>query len=134
MQTASDAYELSLSKLLLEFMKFTSLRGLDNFPPFQDKLWHYFLYLLKSEFEKKFPELKCIGDFNWDGVDPKCKDFDTAMFGIRYQCLSRTFGGRISLNPEINNTENLLEKHHPELAETMLAFAHQIPEFFSAEG
>lgn len=133
MQTASDAYELSLSNLLLGFMKFASRRGLDNFPPFQDKLWHNFLYLLKFDFEKKFPELKCIGNFDWDSTNPKCQDFDTAMFGIRYQCHSKIYGGRISLNPEINNTENLLEKYYPELAETMLAFAHQISGFFSAE-
>lgn len=133
--TASDSHELSLQRLLLGFMKFAFDQGQTNFPPFENTLWHDFLYLLKSDFETKFPELECVGTFDWNGLRPKCRNFNSEMFlGLRYKCYSQTLGGRVFLNPEIKaHTENFFEKYYPELAEKMLVLAHQIPEFFSTQ-
>lgn len=133
-QTTSDAEELNLLKLLLGFMKFASDKGEKSFPPYESELWHYFLYLLKSDFEKKFPELECIGHFEWDGADPKCWELKTVMFEMRYQCDSKSFGGRTFLSERSLDgnefTVPSLEIYHPKLAETALVLAQQIPEFF----
>ena len=130
-QTASDTYDLSLQRLILEFMKYAHDNGETSFPPFECNLWHEFLYLLKSDFEKKFPELECIGAFDWDIIFPKCREFSVAMFTIRYQCYSKFPGGRVFLNQEIKtHSENPLEKYYPELAEKMLYLAHKMPGFF----
>ncbi len=130
-KTASEIYELSLTKLLLGFMKFANKRGEKNFPPFESRHWHDFLYLIKSFLEKSYPELHCIGAFDWDGEYPKCRDFSVAMFGLRYKCFSQTPGGRVLLNGDVRcEKENDFESHFPRLIAEMLRLARTIPGFF----
>lgn len=133
--TEYDSCELTLQKLLLGFMKFAHDHGEESFPPFESSLWHEFLYLLKLDFERIFPELKCIGVFDWDGFHPKCREFSVAMFGIRYQCFSKIPNERVFLNPETKNSGNSISipslvVYYPNLAEATIFLSHQIPGFF----
>ena len=135
-QTASDQRDkLSLQGLLLGFIKFAHDNGNTSFPPFESHFWNDFLFLLQSEYSNKFPELDCIGKFDWDGIHPKCREFNMAMFGLRYQCYSKTAKGRVLLNTDARNDDGPLAipslgRHHPKLAKKVLEIAISIPGFF----
>lgn len=126
----SDQYELSLIELLRGFMEYAYLLGHKSFPPFEDKLWHIFLFELKKKYaDGFFPILECIGRFDWNGPYPKCRDLDIEMFGLRYICFSKTAGGRVFLDTETIRKENLFLKYYPHVAHSSLYVASSLPGF-----
>ena len=127
---ASKNFELSLQELLWGFMEFASDAGEESFPPYESWLWHDFLHTLKSDFSGKFPALACIGRFDWNDTSPKCREFDIAMFGLRYQSFAKNPGGRVFLNVENRRDRNPLVKHMPDLAHAALKLARKLPGFF----
>lgn len=132
-QVATDTYDLSFQGLVLGFMKFAFDRGETSFPSFKSSSWHDFLYLLKNNFQDKFPELECVGKFDWVIISPKSVALKDATSKLMNNCSPKTVsGGRIVLKQETKtNAKNPLEKYYPELAEKMLVFAHEIPGFFN---
>jgi len=131
-QTASDQHELILMELLRGFMEFASTCGQKSFPPFEHKLWHDFLFLLKSEHQKQFPQLACIGDFDWVGEYPKCRDYDAKMFRLRYTCYSKIPGGRVFLIKKITTEITPLLLYYPEIAQRAVEIASTFPGFFES--
>ena len=129
-QTASGQHELSLMEFLRGFMEYASSRGQKSFPPFEDRLWHEFLYLLKSEYEKQYPQLSCIGAFDWDGTYPKCRGLNVEMFGLRYICYSKTAGGRVLLEKKTPTMVNPLFLYYPHIARKAVEIASTFPGFF----
>lgn len=131
-RVAADAhYELSLVELLRGFMECAHSLGKTSFPPFESPLWHIFLWELKEKHRiELFPNLECIEPFDWDGPEPKCREFDVAMFGLRRVCFSKTVGGRIYLNTEEIRQENPLIKYFSNLAHVAITLAESMPEFF----
>lgn len=131
--TASDQYELSLMELLRGFMEYAHSIGQTTFPPFQSKLWHDFLWRLKTKHSDIFfPILECIGRFDWDGPHPKCRDFNTEMFGLRYICFSKTAGGRVLLDQDYIRKDNPFLKYCPHIAHIAVRTAEEIPGFFES--
>lgn len=130
-QTASDQHDFSLMEFLRGFMEFSSLSGQENFPPFNHRLWHEFLYLLKSEYEEEFPQLKCIGNFDWDGAYPKCRDLHDVMFGLQSICyVIIPAGQRIALIKKISTEINTVLLYHHQIAQKALEIAQTFPGFF----
>ncbi|HEY4521981.1 MAG TPA: hypothetical protein VJH05_02480 [Candidatus Paceibacterota bacterium] len=130
-ETASDQHELSLMELLRGFMECANSLGKTSFPPFEDKLWHIFLFKLKDEHGIDFyPLLECVGPFDWDGDFPKCRDFNVEMFGLRYVCFSKTAGGRVELDQNKIRKENPLLRYCPQIAHCAIKLAEKIPGFF----
>ena len=128
-------HKLSLQKLLLGFIKFVHDNGNTSFPPFKSHFWHELLFLLQSEYSNTFPALDCIGKFDWNGIHPKCREFDVARFAIRYQCYSKVADGRVFLDTEKRDDVSPLAtpslgRYHPELAKKTLEIARSIPGFF----
>ena len=130
-QTALDQYELSLTELLRGFMEAAHSLGKKNFPPFEDKLWHEFLYELKKKYgDGFFPILECIGPFDWDGSYPKCREFDVQMFSLRYICFSKFVGGRVYLDTKNIRRENPLLEYYPHVAHSAILVADSLKGFF----
>lgn len=127
--------EVSLLRLILGFIKFAHDSGKTSFPPFESHYWNDFLFLVKTEYSVRFPELDCIGNFDWQGIHPKCPGLMEAMVGIHYQCYNKFPCGRIFLNIETRDDTSplaipsLAVLHH-KLAEKVLEVAESIPGFF----
>ena len=129
-QTASDQHELTLVELLRGFIEFASLQGKKSFPQFNDRLWHEFLYFLKDEHRKEFPQLACIGKFDWDGPYPKCRNLEEVMFGLHNICYTQFPETRISLIRKTTTEVSLLLLHYPDIAVRAVEIASTFPGFF----
>lgn len=135
----SDQHDkVSLLMLILGFIKFAHDNGKTSFPPFESHYWHEFLFVVKTDYYFRFPELDCIGNFDWDGIHPKCQGLIEAMVGVRLQCYNKFPCERVFLNTDVrDDTSPLaipsLAVHHRKLAEKVLEIAESIPGFFESQ-
>lgn len=126
--------DISPTELIRSFMEFAFQKGKTDFPPlfYGTRTWHEFLYELKKKHKDKFPELECIGDFDWDGPYPTARvwhEIQTSLC-ILGVCGSRPGEGRTLLHVEYLRKENSLIKAHLDLLETMFQVAMKTDNFF----
>lgn len=117
-------------------MEFSREKGKASLPSisYGTRPWHELLYELKKKHKDRFPELECIGDFDWDGPYPTVRawhEIQTSLC-ISGACLSVAGATRILLNPECLRIENPL-KNNADLLEAMFRVALTMDNFFEAD-
>jgi len=125
---------MSPTELVRSFMEFAREKGKAGFPPlfYGTRPWHEFLYELKKQHKNSFPELECIGDFDWDDPYPTAQvwhQIQTSLC-ILGACWSIAGASRTLLNPEYIRGKNPL---NPALLETMFQIALKTDNFFEAD-
>ncbi len=124
--------ETSIMDLILAFLAFAREREIKNFPALESQFWHTFLYELKKNYSGQFPLLRCVGEFDWNGTFPKCRNFIDAEFGLGYSCLIITGTNRFMPVPLLRKRE--ISQESPELFEIALKLAKRIPGFLENPG
>jgi hypothetical protein len=125
---------MSPTELVRSFMEYAHGKGRTEFPPLfhGTKAWHEFLYKLKSTHLKRFPELECIGDFDWDGPYPTAQRWHEVQTSLCiHGACAGNFQNRTFLIPKFIRKENVLAKDRPELFKTMLNTAESVENFFN---
>jgi hypothetical protein len=125
---------VTLIDLIKAFVQHCTDQGKDGFPSFlhYPEPWHRFLYEL-AESKAHFPLVECIGEFDWDGRYPTCRNWREVQssFCITEFCIS--YGvDRSHFNEETRRPINQLAIDHPELFALMLRTGESIPQFFES--
>ena len=132
---------VSPTELVRSFMEFSYEKGRTNFPPlfYGTRPWHEFLYELKKQYKNRFPELKCIGDFDWDDPYPTAPVWHEIQTSL---CLLQVCGSRVGNNRSFLYRESIRgeipvlgipvkpDKVSPELLEVMFRVAMETNNFF----
>jgi hypothetical protein len=117
-------------------MEYSREKGKTAFPPlfYGTRPWHEFLYELKKQYKDRFPELDCIGDFDWDGPYPTAQVWHEIQNSlcILGACWSIAGASRTLLNPECLRAENPL-KNNSILLEAMYQVALNTDNFFEVD-
>ena len=125
---------VSPTELIRSFMEFAHEKGKTNFPPlfYGTRPWHEFIYELKKKHKDRFPELECIGDFDWDGPYPTSKVWQEIQISlcILGVCGSRVGESRTFLYSDLIRPET---KVSAGLLEVMFQVATESNNFFNAD-
>ena|SRR3989344_3819794 len=127
---------MSPTELVRGFIEFAYSKGETDFPPlfYGTRPWHEFLYELKKRYKDQFPELECIGDFDWDGPYPTARVWPEvqAVLCILGICESEPVEGRTVIHTQYLHEENALTETNAALLETMFQVALDTDNFFEA--
>ena len=120
----------SLQELVRGFMEYAADKGYWKLPAINGRAWQEFLWALKGR-RDRFPALECIGEFDWDGPYPKCRDLQQVFAGL---CIGHIYSRshydeRMALNKETKREVNPLELNNEALTKEMLELAKTIPDF-----
>lgn len=131
------ADSFSPTELVRSFMEFAREKGKASFPPlcYGTRPWHEFLYELKKQYKDEFPELECIGNFDWDGPYPTAPIWHEIQTSLCILGVCGSIGGatRTLIYPEYLRAENPLQKTHPDLLKIMFEVALKTENFFEAD-
>lgn len=123
---------LSLMELMRGFMEYADSQGKKYFPPFNSHKWHELLYQIRAELGLKHYFLfDVIGNFDWDGRYPKCRNFNEILFGLGsivcWQCPENYITLRFV------QSQNSLVIYYLGLMQEMFEIAVKTPDFFPAD-
>lgn len=121
--------EIDLLDLIRGFMEYAVDNGKQSFPIFHTPVWHEFLFKAKKALENKFPQLECIGRFDWDGPHPKSTSLNYHITVLEMLGIVHRFDGDNRMFLAVKRDKNPLAIDFPDLAKEMLEIALKIPDF-----
>lgn len=131
----TETVRISAMDLIRRFIEFGMNKGKRSFPPLYTgtQPWHELLYDLKRNHMVRFPELACIGNFDWDGPFPRASIWRDIQLGcslaLKYDI--DLGSGRILPDLKFVSQMNLkIPEIDLELLETMFQVAENTDFFF----
>jgi hypothetical protein len=122
--------DFSLGDLIRGLIEHAVSCGIKSLPPFNDHLWHTFLYKLKKCSGSCILIQEIIGPFDWDGPHPKYGGLNEIMFGLRYIYKSRSpRDPRIDLKSTLRNKPKNNDPRINEAISIAFNLAGRIPNF-----
>ncbi len=123
---------VSLFELIRSFMEFASEKGKTDFPPLfcGARPWHEFFYNLKDKYWARFPELACIGDFDWDVSYPTLQKWHELQISLCISEICAAGDRRIYFCRDSKRPINHLAGVNPALLEAMFQTALETSNFF----
>ncbi|OHA05528.1 MAG: hypothetical protein A2934_05500 [Candidatus Sungbacteria bacterium RIFCSPLOWO2_01_FULL_47_10] len=122
-------HSLNILTLIRGFVEYAEAHGKKTFPVIPSRPWHEFLYRLKKEKSNEFPELECIGRFDWDGPYPKNPELEELWVAFLLICWN--LDGYAVMQDWLKQHANYLSfsRSYPELAAICLAIAEDMKFF-----